>query len=145
MWSREELARDFRALGVCERDVVMLHASVRSVGTVAGGPDQIHLALRDALGPSGTLMMYVGCPSHYDDVGRGVLTDEQEREVLEKHPPFDPRTTRSAREHGILVEFFWMFQTPGRSLVYIVIALLVIYALVVYGDREFDATGAPPR
>jgi cytochrome c oxidase subunit IV len=46
---------------------------------------------------------------------------------------------------GILVEFFWMFQTPGRSLLYIVIALLVIYALVVYGDREFDATGAPPR
>jgi hypothetical protein len=37
---------------------------------------------------------------------------------------------------GILVEFFWMFQTPGRSLLYIVIALLVIYGLVVYGDKE---------
>jgi hypothetical protein len=46
---------------------------------------------------------------------------------------------------GILVEFFWMFQTPGRSLLYIVIALLVIYALVVYGDREFVVTDAPPR
>jgi hypothetical protein len=30
-----------------------------------------------------------------------------------------------------------MFYTPGRSLVYIVIALLVIYALVVYGDKDF--------
>ena len=113
MWSRAELARDFRALGVTEGDVVMLHASVRSVGEVAGGPDQIHLALRDALGSSGTLMMYVGCPSYYDDVGRGVLTAEQEREVLEKHPPFDPITTRSARSHGILVEFFRTF--PGTS------------------------------
>ena len=111
MWSREQLARDFRALGVSEGGVVMLHASVRSVGDVAGGPDQIHLALRDALGVSGTLMMYVGCPPHYDDVGRGVLTEEQERQVLEKHPPFDPQTTRSAREHGILVEFFRSF--PG--------------------------------
>jgi hypothetical protein len=41
---------------------------------------------------------------------------------------------------GILVEFFWMFQTPGRSLLYIVIALLVIYGLVVYGDKEFETT-----
>jgi aminoglycoside 3-N-acetyltransferase len=111
MWSRRELAHDFRALGVAEGDVVMLHASVRSVGEVAGGPDQIHLALRDALGSSGTLMMYVGCPSYYDDVGRGVLTAEQEREVLEKHPPFDPITTRSARSHGVLAEFFRTF--PG--------------------------------
>ena len=37
---------------------------------------------------------------------------------------------------GIIVEFFWMFQTPGRSLVYIVLASLVIYALTVYGDKE---------
>jgi hypothetical protein len=37
---------------------------------------------------------------------------------------------------GIIVEFFWMFQTPGRSLVYIVIASLVIYGLTVYGDKE---------
>jgi aminoglycoside 3-N-acetyltransferase len=111
MWSRVDLACDFRSLGVAEGDVVMLHASVRSVGEIAGGPDQIHLALRDALGAAGTLMMYVGCPSYYDDVGRGVLTAEQEREVLEKHPPFDPQTTRSARSHGILVEFFRTY--PG--------------------------------
>jgi aminoglycoside 3-N-acetyltransferase len=111
MWSRRELARDFRALGVASGDVVMLHASVRSVGEVAGGPDQIHLALRDALGAAGTLMMYVGCPNYYDDVGRGVLTPEQEKEVLEKQPAFDALTTRSARAHGVLVEFLRTF--PG--------------------------------
>jgi aminoglycoside 3-N-acetyltransferase len=113
MWSREELARGFVELGVTSGDVVMLHASVRSVGEVAGGPDQIHIALRDVLGPGGTLMMYVGCPSYYDDVGRGVLTAAQEQEVLAKHPPFDPLTTRSARSHGILVEFFRTF--PGTT------------------------------
>lgn len=113
MWSRKELAGNFRALGVADGDVLMLHASVRSVGEVAGGPDQIHLALREALGTAGTLMMYVGCPSYYDDVGRGVLTRDKEKEVLEKHPAFDAATTRSAREHGILVEFFRTF--PGTA------------------------------
>jgi aminoglycoside 3-N-acetyltransferase len=113
MWSRHDLARHFRALGVAEGRVVMLHASVRSVGPVAGGPDQIHLALRDVLGPAGTLMMYVGVPEHYDDVGRGHLTAEQEREILEKHPPFDPLTVRAARSHGVLAEFFRSY--PGTS------------------------------
>ena len=37
---------------------------------------------------------------------------------------------------GIIVESLWMFATPGRSLVYIVIASMVIYALTVYGDKE---------
>ena len=64
----------------------MVHASVRSVGAVAGGPDQIHLALKDALTGDGTLMMYASCPDHYDDVGRGHLSADKEREILEKLP-----------------------------------------------------------
>ena len=45
MYSRAQLAEDFRRLGVTPGHVVMLHASVRAVGEIAGGPDQIHLAL----------------------------------------------------------------------------------------------------
>ncbi|HEV3197066.1 MAG TPA: AAC(3) family N-acetyltransferase [Bryobacteraceae bacterium] len=104
MYSRDQLENDFRRLGVEAGDTVMLHASVRAVGPVAGGPDQIHLALKDALAP-GTLMMYAGCPRYFDEVGRGNLTEEQEREILEKLPAFDPLTARCARDHGILVEF----------------------------------------
>lgn len=106
MYSRQELADDFRRLGVCPGDVVMLHASVRAVGGVAGGPDQIHLALRDALAREGTLLMYASCPRHYDEIGRGVLTLDEERELLEKLPAFDPATARAARDNGTLVEFF---------------------------------------
>jgi aminoglycoside 3-N-acetyltransferase len=40
-----------------------------------------------------------------------VLSRDQERQVLEKHPPFDPLTARSSRSHGILVEFFRTY--PG--------------------------------
>ena len=92
-------------------DVVMLHASVRAVGPIAGGPDQIHLALKDALTSDGTLIMYASCPAHADEIGRGNLTAEQERELLDKLPPFDPLTARSARDNGTLVEFFRTY--PG--------------------------------
>ena len=64
----------FDGLGIAPGDTVMVHASVRAVGEVAGGPDQIHLALKDALTAAGTLMMYASCPAHYDEIGRGNLT-----------------------------------------------------------------------
>ena len=56
MHCRERLANDFRRLRAGAGDTVMLHASVRAVGPVAGGPDQIHPALKDALTAEGTLM-----------------------------------------------------------------------------------------
>jgi aminoglycoside 3-N-acetyltransferase len=124
MYSRQELASDFRKLGVSPGDTIMLHASVRAVGEIAGGPDQIHLALKDALTSEGTLMMYASCPAYYDEVGRGNLTAEQERVVLEKLPPFDPLTARSQRDNGALVEFFRTY--PG-SLVNAHVARFVVW------------------
>ena len=91
----------------------MLHASVRAVGPIAGGPDQIHLALKDALTPTGTLIMYAGCPSYTDEIGRGQLTPDQERELLEKLPPFDPFTARAQRENATLVEFLRTFRAAA--------------------------------
>src|SRR5919202_6207828 len=111
MYSRRQLADDFRALGVGPRDTVMVHASARAVGEVAGGPDKIHLALKDALTTDGTLVMYASCPRYYDEVGRGNLTPEEERELLEKLPAFDPDTARSARDNGALVEMLRTY--PG--------------------------------
>jgi aminoglycoside 3-N-acetyltransferase len=111
MHSRQQLAAGFRSLGIKPGDVVMAHASVRAIGEVVGGPDEIHLALKDVLSAHGTLLMYAGCPRYVDEVGRGNLSASQEAEVLEKLPPFDADTARSARDHGILVEFLRTF--PG--------------------------------
>ena len=91
----------------------MLHASVRAVGAVAGGPDQIHLSLKDALTSDGTLLMYASCPAHVDEIGRGNLTAAQEMELLEKLPAFDALTARSQRENGTLVEFLRTY--PGST------------------------------
>jgi aminoglycoside 3-N-acetyltransferase len=111
MYSRRQLTADFRSLGVAPGDVVMVHASVRAVGEVAGGADEIHLALKDALTGEGTLLMYAGCPRYYDEVGRGNLSPEQEADVLEQLPPFDAETARSDRSNGALVEFLRTY--PG--------------------------------
>ena len=111
MHTRNQLAANFRTLGVVPGDVVMLHASIRAVGEVAGGPDEIHLALKDALTDEGTLLMYAGCPRYVDEVGRGNLSSSEELEVLEKLPPFDADTARSARDHGALVELLRTY--PG--------------------------------
>jgi aminoglycoside 3-N-acetyltransferase len=111
MFSRRQLSDDFRRLGVGPGDTVLLHASVRAVGEVAGGPDEIHLALTDALTPDGTLMMYAGCPQYVDEIGRGNLSSAEEAEVFEKLPGFDPDTARSARDNGALVEMFRTY--PG--------------------------------
>ena len=124
MYSRQELAEGFRQLGVRPGQCVMLHASVRAVGAVAGGPDQIHLALKDVLTADGTLIMYASCPAHTDEIGRGNLTPDEERELLEKLPAFDPFTARSQRENGTLVEFLRTY--PG-SLVTEHVARFVVW------------------
>ena len=124
MHSRAELASGFRKLGVAAGDTVMVHASVRALGPVAGGPDQIHLALKDALTGDGTLMMYASCPDGYDDVGRGHLTPAAERALIDKQPAFDAQTARAQREHGALVEFFRTY--PG-SLVNDHVARFVVW------------------
>jgi len=124
MYSRQELANGFRGLGIAQGDTLMVHASVRAVGEVAGGADQIHLALKDALTADGTLMMYASCPAHYDEVGRGNLSADQEREVIDKLPSFDPHTARSQRENGALVE---LFRTYPGSVVNAHVARFVVW------------------
>lgn len=111
MYSRDQLSKDLRALCIAPGDVVMVHASVRAVGPLTGGPDDIHLALKDVLTTEGTLLMYTGCQQYFDDVGRGHLTREEEAEILDKLPAYDPFTARSSRDNGALVEFLRTY--PG--------------------------------
>jgi aminoglycoside 3-N-acetyltransferase len=105
-YARSQLIDSLRRLGLRPATVVMVHASVRSVGDVHGGPDEVHLAIEEAAGPGGTVMMYVGCPDGFDDVGRGIYTPDEEAEILAHQPVFDPQAARASRNFGILAEFF---------------------------------------
>jgi len=114
----------------------MVHASVRSLGPIAGGADQIHLALKDALTAAGTLIMYAGCPDGYDDIGRGILSTAEESALLDKLPAFDSQTARASRENGALVE---LLRTYPGSLVNDHVA-----RFVVWGARaEYLIAGQP--
>jgi aminoglycoside N3'-acetyltransferase len=90
--SRAEVADGLRALGVRPGGVLLVHTSFRATGPVEGGPRGLVEALRDALGPEGTLVM----PSW----------SEEDDDV-----PFDPETTASSPNLGVVADTFW--HLPG--------------------------------
>ena len=51
------LVRDLLALGVRPGGVLLVHSSLKALGPAAGGPAAVIEALREALGPGGTLLM----------------------------------------------------------------------------------------
>ncbi|NBC34551.1 MAG: hypothetical protein GVY13_17885 [Alphaproteobacteria bacterium] len=105
-YARAELQKDFNGLGLQPGDTVMLHASIKSVGQVAGGADEILYALEDSISPGGTILMYVGCETGFDEIGRGRLSPQEEDQLLKKQPIFDYNTARACREFGALAEIF---------------------------------------
>jgi aminoglycoside N3'-acetyltransferase len=57
--TRADLIRDLHDLGISTGDAVMVHASLCAVGPVAGGPAELVAALKEAVGPEGTLVAFV--------------------------------------------------------------------------------------
>ncbi len=97
---RADLAADLRALGLPAGAVVLVHASLRRIGPVAGGPATVLAALRAVLGPTGTVVV----PTH--TAGNSItspafraatagLTAREAAEAEAAIPPFDPDTSPS--------------------------------------------------
>lgn len=110
---RSQIARELTGLGVAPGQVVMLHASVKAIGWVVGGPDVVIRALLDVLAPSGTLMMYVGwqdAPYRLSE-----WSDERQRAYLEECPPFDSVTSPAVRQWSILTEYLRTWPDARRS------------------------------
>jgi aminoglycoside 3-N-acetyltransferase len=103
------LVKDFSDLGVGPGGMIMLHASVKAVGWVVGGPDVVLHALRERLGPDGTLMIYVGWDDKPYDLE--AWPEGRRRAYVEECPPFDPATSRGNRNWSILTEY--LRTTPG--------------------------------
>lgn len=61
--TRQALADDLRQLGMAPGMVVLVHASLRALGWVSGGPVAVAQALLDVLTPAGTLVV----PTHSGD------------------------------------------------------------------------------
>lgn len=108
--TRAELAGRFRRLGVREGQVLLVQASMRALGPVAGGADAVVGALLDVLDPArGTLVAYTSTPEN-SLTSRLVTTMtagwSQERidAWRDGMPPFDPRTTPASPTMGVLSE-----------------------------------------
>lgn len=88
--TRAELVADLRRLGVAEGDLVMVHASLKAVGPVDGGPAELALALREAVGAGGTLMAYASWDrSPYEETLNGARMSPAQKASW---PAFDPAT-----------------------------------------------------
>ena len=80
----------------------MVHAALRRVGPVVGGADTILTALRDVVGPDGTVLAYCDWQGQ-DEIDAGA--------VREDVPPFDPLSSRAIRDNGFFPEM--LRTTPG--------------------------------
>ena len=88
-------------------DAVLVHAGLRSVGPILGGPDALIAALQDAVGLMGTILGY--CDWNYDDRD---LPDP----ALRPHvPPFDPARSRATRDNGAFPELLRTTPSAHRS------------------------------
>jgi aminoglycoside 3-N-acetyltransferase len=111
--TQRQLVHDLQGLGVSAGQVLMVHSSVRAIGSIVGGPNSIIQALLDVLTPAGTLMMYVGWQEAPTDISD--WPEAVQRLFYEAHPPYDPRTSRAVRDHGMLVECFRTWPGAIRS------------------------------
>lgn len=82
-----QVSDQLRELGVRPNGVLLVHTAFRAVRPIAGGPSGLIEALRDVLGPGGTLVM----PSW---TGNDEIA-------------FDPRTTPASRDLGVVADTFW--------------------------------------
>lgn len=88
--SRTTLVGQLESLGVVRGGVLLVHTSFRAVRPVDGGPEGLIDALREFLGPEGTLVM----PSW--GAGGGL---------------FDPASTTPSHDLGVVAGTFW--RMPG--------------------------------
>jgi aminoglycoside 3-N-acetyltransferase len=92
------LATDFVALGVRPGMIVMVHSSLGRVGWTDGGAVTVIQALREVLGPNGTLVM----PAESPQLGNPAIQDV-----------FDPHTTPTTM--GAIPEAFRSYPETRRS------------------------------
>ena len=98
--TRRTLAADLGRLGLVAGDHVLVHAALRQLGPIVGGADCVIDALRDVLGPEGTILGYTDW--QFEPFA------PEDRDAV---PPFDPLRSRAIRDNGFFPEM--LRTTPG--------------------------------
>ena len=97
---RRQLLARWRSLGIRPGDTLLVHASLKAVGTVRGGVRAVADSLSDAVGTEGTLVVYTQTPDNSDPsrwhVTRGYAVPAAQWPRLRATlPAFDPARTPS--------------------------------------------------
>ncbi|MFI5844387.1 aminoglycoside N(3)-acetyltransferase [Catenuloplanes sp. NPDC051500] len=103
--TRSSLAAELAALGVRTGGVLLVHGSLRALGWVCGGAEAVVLALRDVLGPGGTLVVPTHTPINSDPAHwvNPPVPVEWWPVIRAETPAFDPARTPS-RYMGAIAE-----------------------------------------
>jgi aminoglycoside N3'-acetyltransferase len=107
----QQLCEDLRRLGVASGDMVMVHASMRAIGEVEGRAHGVVVALDQAVGPDGAVLMNLGARDDFSWVSD--QPEDKRSELLKQSVPFDPLNTPADPDNGVLAEVFR--QTPGTT------------------------------
>ncbi len=108
--TKERLVADLRGLGLDGGATVLVHTSLRSLGWVIGGAQTVLEALRDAVGPEGTIVMPSQSWQLCDPAFLREAPEEWWPTIRENLPFYDPAISPS-QTMGIVAELFRT--TPG--------------------------------
>jgi aminoglycoside 3-N-acetyltransferase len=119
MLSIDDLVTSFTKLGMHPDETVLVHASLRRLGVVCGGPVAVVEALLEVLGPGGTIVVPTQTvansdPSRWIHNGTGDVAPRWWPKVRDTYPPFDPERTPS-RGMGVVAECVRTWPGARRS------------------------------
>jgi aminoglycoside 3-N-acetyltransferase len=105
MCTRDSIAAELRAMGLRPGETLLVHSSLSSLGWVCGGPVAVVLALLDALGDDGTLVVPTQSSDNSDPAGWAYppVPETWWADIRASTPPYDSRTTPS-RGVGVIPE-----------------------------------------
>lgn len=112
----ETIQRDLAALGVSKGMVLLVHSSLSSFGWVCGGAVAVVLAIEEALGDEGTLVM----PTYSSDLSEPSywknppVPEAWWPVIRQSMPAYDPKLTPT-REVGVIPECFRNQEGTRRS------------------------------
>nr|WP_236646938.1 AAC(3) family N-acetyltransferase [Micromonospora acroterricola] len=114
--TRRSIAAQLRMLGVRPGGTLLVHAALRQLGFVCGGPQALVLALRDALGPDGTIVVPTHTPDNTDPAqwSNPPVPAGWWPLIRAEMPGFDPAVTPS-RFMGVFAETVRCWPGAQRS------------------------------
>lgn len=114
--SKETLKHQLQQLGIVKGDTLMVHASLKSMGWIAGGAQAVVEALLETITDSGTLVMPAQSADNSDPVYwmEPPVPENWHQPIREQLPAYDPHLS-GLRGMGKIAEFFHRHPLTIRS------------------------------